>query len=150
MMATAPGQGCSPKKKKWGTPETRLTQRFFNNLGLHTCCTKIILHCVSVSNQLQQWTNFCTNFSPKKWGSGGRFPPVEKSGGTPSPRVLAPLHPWRPVDTRTRAVGGDGVLEDVEVIEGVGGGRCGPLNGRCWCCVTCGYVHTVYTVCCCQ
>jgi len=21
-----------------------------------------------VSNQLQQWTNFCTNFSPKKWG----------------------------------------------------------------------------------
>ena len=28
-------QGCSPKKK-WGTPETRLRQRFLNNLGLHT------------------------------------------------------------------------------------------------------------------
>jgi len=23
-------------KKKWGTPETRLRQRFLNNLGLHT------------------------------------------------------------------------------------------------------------------
>ena len=22
-------QGCSPEKKKWGTPETRLRQRFF-------------------------------------------------------------------------------------------------------------------------
>ena len=43
------GQGCSPKKK-CGTPETRLRQRFLNNLGLHTCCTEIILHCVSVSN----------------------------------------------------------------------------------------------------
>ena len=31
-------------------------------------CTEIILHCVSVRNQLQQWTNLCTNFSPKKWG----------------------------------------------------------------------------------
>jgi len=30
---------------------------------------------------LQQWTDFCTNFSPKKWGSGGCVPPVEKSGG---------------------------------------------------------------------
>jgi len=64
-------------KKKWGTPETRLTLRFLNNLGLHARCTEIILHCVSVSNQLQQWTNFCTNFSPKKWTR----PPVEKSGG---------------------------------------------------------------------
>ena len=73
-------QGCSPKKK-WGTPETRLRQRFLNNSGLRTCCTEIILHCVSVSNQLQQWTNFCTNFSPKSGGSGGRVPPVEKVGG---------------------------------------------------------------------
>jgi len=45
------------------------------------CCTEIILHCVSVSNQLQQWTNFCTNFGPKKWGEWGTPPPVEKSGG---------------------------------------------------------------------
>ena len=52
---------------------------------MHTCCTEIILHCVSVSNQLQQLTDFCTNFSPKSGGSGGRVPPVEKSGGTPSP-----------------------------------------------------------------
>ena len=28
-------QGCSPKKK-WGTPETRLRERFLNNLDLHT------------------------------------------------------------------------------------------------------------------
>jgi len=81
-------------KKKWGTPETRLRQRLLNSLGLHTCCTENILHCVSVSNQLQQWTNFCTNFSPQKWGSGGRVPPVEKTEGTPSP--ASPLHytPW--------------------------------------------------------
>ena len=75
---------CSPKKKR-GTPETRLRQIFLNNVGLHTCCTEIILHCVSVSNQLQQWTNFCTNFSPKSGGSGGRVPPVEKSGGRSPP-----------------------------------------------------------------
>ena len=79
-------------KKKWGTPETRLRQRFLNSLGLQTCCTEIILHCVSVSNQFQQWTNFCTNFSPKSGGEWGTRPPVEKVG-TPSPRVPAPLHP---------------------------------------------------------
>ena len=75
-------QGYSPLKSR-EAPETRLRQTFFNNLGLHTCCTEMILHCVSVSNQLQQWTNFCTNFSPKKWG-------------TPSPLVPRPttsLHP---------------------------------------------------------
>jgi len=45
------------------------------------------LTCVSVSNQLQQWTNFCTNFSPKKWGGSGNS--SKKSGGTrtPFPRV---------------------------------------------------------------
>ena len=64
-------QGCSPKKK-WG------------NLQLHRifCCTEIILHCVSVSNQLQQWTNFCTNFSPKKRGRDNKrllCRPVEAS-----------------------------------------------------------------------
>ena len=69
-------------KKKWGTPETRLRQRFLNNLGLHTCCTEIILHCVSVSNQLQQWTNFCTNFNPKKWGTR---PPCRPCPITPLP-----------------------------------------------------------------
>jgi len=41
---------------------------------------------------LQQWTNFCTNFSPKKWGSGGRVPPVEKVEDA-VPRVPAPQHP---------------------------------------------------------
>jgi len=44
------------------------------------CCTEIISHCVSVSNQLQQWTNFCTIFSPK---SG-------RGVGDASPRVPAP------------------------------------------------------------
>jgi len=29
-------QGCSPNKRSGGTPETRLRQRFLNNLGLHT------------------------------------------------------------------------------------------------------------------
>jgi len=77
-------------KKKWGTPETRLRQRFLNNLGLHTCCAEIILHCVSVSNQLQQWTNFCTNFSPKMGQWGTRTPCRKKWGRTPYPRVPAP------------------------------------------------------------
>jgi len=76
-------------KKKWGTPETRLRQRFLNSLGLHTCCTEIILHCVSVSNQLQQWTNFCTNFSPKKWGTR---PPVEKKWGDAAPSPASSPH----------------------------------------------------------
>ena len=42
-----------------------------------SCCTEIILHCISVSNQLQHWTNVCTNFSPKirEWG---RRPPLSK------------------------------------------------------------------------
>jgi len=43
---------------------------------------------------LQQWTNFCTNFSPKSGGSGGRAP-RRKSGGTPfpasPPHYLVPL-----------------------------------------------------------
>jgi len=77
-------QGCSP--------ETRLRQRFLNNLRLHPCCTDIILHGVSVSNQLQQWTNFCTNFSPKKWGSGRRVPLSKKVGrGAPSPPHYTPV-----------------------------------------------------------
>jgi len=80
-------------KKKWGTHETRLRQRSLNNLSLHTFCTEIILHCVSVSNQLQQWTNFCTNFSPKKLGEWGTRPPCRKKWETPSPCVPAPLHP---------------------------------------------------------
>jgi len=76
-------------------PETRLRQRFLNNLGLHTCCTEIILHCVSVSNQLQQWTNFCTNFSPEKWGSGGRVPLLKKVGGCCPPASLPHYTPCR-------------------------------------------------------
>jgi len=89
-------------KKKWGTPETRLRQRFLNNLRLHTCCTEIILHCVSVSNQLLQWTNFCTNFSPKKWWEWGTRPPCRKKWGTPFRRVQAPLHPCCRLGLRDR------------------------------------------------
>ena len=63
-------------KKKWGTPKTTLRQKF--------------LHCVSVSNQLQQWTNFCTNFSPKSGGMADASP-LSKKVGTPSP---PPLHRW--------------------------------------------------------
>ena len=54
-----------------------------------------MLHCVSVSNQLQQWTNFCTNFSPKNWGrEWGTRPPVEKVEGRRPPRLrpTTPLH----------------------------------------------------------
>ena len=68
-----------------GTPETRLRQRFLNNLGLHACCTEIILHCASVSNQLQQWTNFGTNFSPKKVGEWGTRLPCRKKWGDAVP-----------------------------------------------------------------
>jgi len=39
-------QGCSPKKEV----KQDLDKDFLNNLGLHTCCTEITLHCVSVSN----------------------------------------------------------------------------------------------------
>jgi len=48
---------------------------------------------VSVSNQLQQWSKFCTNFSPKKWRGSGDASPVEKSGGhrPPRPRPTTPL-----------------------------------------------------------
>jgi len=47
-------------KRSGGRLKQDLDRDFLNNLGLHTCCTEIILHCVSVSNQLQQWTNnFC-------------------------------------------------------------------------------------------
>jgi len=87
-------QGCSPEKKKWGGRlKQDLDKDFLNNLGLHTCCTETVLHCVSVSNQLQQWTNFCTNFSPKKWRKWGCVPPVEKSGGyrPPESRPTTPL-----------------------------------------------------------
>ena len=62
------------------------------------CCTEIILHCVSVSNQLQQWTNFCTNFSPKS-GEVGDASPVDKSGGR-RPPAFPPhytLHRFRDV-----------------------------------------------------
>ena len=38
---------------------------------------------------MQQWTNFCTNFSPKS-GGGGRVPPVEKSGGGRRPPASPP------------------------------------------------------------
>ena len=80
-------------------PETRLRQRFLNNLGLHTCCTEIILHCVSVSNQLQQWTNFCTNFSPEKWGEWGTRPPVEKKCVDAVPPRPCPTTPLVVSDT---------------------------------------------------
>jgi len=53
--------------------------------------TEIILHCVSVSNQLQQWTNFCMNFNPKSGGVGDASP-CRKKWKTPSPGVPAPLH----------------------------------------------------------
>ena len=82
----------------------RLKQDLDKNLQLHRifCYTEIILHCVSVSNQLQQWTNFCANFSPNKWPEWGTRPPVEKSGaGTPSPRVSAPLYPCKLHDAFT-------------------------------------------------
>jgi len=89
-MATAPGQGCSPKKEVGGRLKQDLHKDFFNNLGLHTCCTKIILHGVSVSNQSQQWTNFCTNFSPKKSGSVGDASPLSKKVGGRRPHASPP------------------------------------------------------------
>ena len=41
-------------------------------IDINSANSEIILHCVSVgiSSQLQQWTNFCTNFSPKSGGVG--------------------------------------------------------------------------------
>ena len=94
-IPTSEGRRGVVLKKKWGTPETRLTLRFLNNLGLHTRCTEIILHCVSVSNQLQQWTNFCTNFSPKKWGSGDASP-LSKKVGDAVPACPCPTTPASP------------------------------------------------------
>jgi len=60
---------------------------------------EIILHCVSVSNQLQQCTNFCTNFSPKRWGEWGTRPPPcrkkweDAASLPPHPRPTTPLGP---------------------------------------------------------
>jgi len=68
-------QGRSPKKKWEGRLKQDLDKDFLNNLGLHACCTEIILHCVSVSNQLQQWTNFCTKFSLKSGAAVPCVPP---------------------------------------------------------------------------
>ena len=75
-------------KKKWGTPETRLRRRFLNVLGLRTCCTEIILHCVSVSNQLQQWTNFLHEFQSRK--SGGECGTRRQKWGNAVPPASAP------------------------------------------------------------
>ena len=94
-------QGCSPKKEVGGCLKQDLDKDFFKQFrptytysytSEKFCCTEIILHCVSVSKQLQQWTNFCMNFSPKKWGKWGSRPPLSKKaeGRRPS----APLHPW--------------------------------------------------------
>jgi len=41
---------------------------------------------------LQQWTNVCTNFSPKSGGVGDASP-LSKKVGDAVPRVPAPLHP---------------------------------------------------------
>jgi len=95
-------QGCSPKKEVGGRLKQDVDKDFFNNLGRHTCCTEIILHCVSVSNQLQQWTNFCTNFSPKKWREWGTRPPCRQKVGDavlPRPRpttLLLYIHVYSP------------------------------------------------------
>jgi len=101
-------QGCSPEKRSGGTPETRLRQRFLNNIqaSIHAhsytsekfCCTEIILHCVSVglSNQLQlQWTNFRTNFNPKSEGVEDAPPPCRKKVGRRCP--LARPRPTTPL-----------------------------------------------------
>jgi len=86
-----PGKGVVVLKKKWG----RLKQDLdISYIEYYVCCTEIILHYVSVSNQLQQWTNFCTNFSPEV-GEWGTRPPVEKVGDAvpPRPRPTTPLNP---------------------------------------------------------
>jgi len=96
-----PGQtdSCAPRNQRCRSGGGRLKQDldtdFLNNLGLHTCCTEIILHCVSVSNQLRQWTNFCTNFSSKSWREWGTRSPVEKSGGRRLPRPRPHYTPAR-------------------------------------------------------
>jgi len=53
---------------------------------------------VSVSNQLQQWTNVCTNFSPKKWGGVGDATPLSKKSGGRRPCASPPHYTavvWR-------------------------------------------------------
>jgi len=81
-------------KEVGGRLKQDLDKDFLNNLGLHTCCTEIILHCVSVSNQLQQWTDVCTNFSQKS-GVVGDASPLSKKVGTlsfASPPHYTPVH----------------------------------------------------------
>ena len=81
-----PGKGVVVLKKKWG----RLKQDLdISYIEYYVCSTEIILHYVSVSNQLQQWTNFCTNFSPEVGGMGDASP-CRKSGGRRPP--ASPLH----------------------------------------------------------
>jgi len=56
--------------------------------------------CVSVSIQLQQWTDFCTNISPK---SGGRVPHVDKSWGRRPPASLLHYTPGQYFNARYTA-----------------------------------------------
>jgi len=96
--------GCSPKKElgvrlKQDLDKDLLTIYAYIHVHSYTskkfCCTEIILHFVSVSKQLLQWTNFCTNFSPKSGGEEwGTCPPLSKKVGDAVPPRLRPTTPW--------------------------------------------------------
>ena len=64
-------------------------RQYVFGLSVHLCgdgqiCNAATRVWVSVSNRLQQWTNFCTNFSPKKWGKWGTRLPCRKKWGQSS------------------------------------------------------------------
>jgi len=100
-------------KRSGGTPETRL----LNNFGLYTRCAEIVLHGVSVSNQLQQWTNFCARISVQKSGGvgdaslqskkvGDAVPPPPRTRPTTPPVYVPSREAWwrndRASDLRSR------------------------------------------------
>ena len=56
---------------------------------------------------MQQWTNFCTNFSPKKRGEWGTCPPCRKKWGDavpPRPRPTTPLDRRRAIASTALAI----------------------------------------------
>jgi len=60
-------QGCSPKKEvgdAWNKTHTKILKQFRPTYMLYW--NYLTLRFSRLSNQLQQWTNVCTNFSPKK------------------------------------------------------------------------------------
>ena len=75
-------------KKKWGTPETRLRQRFTVTQNINSAVLKISY--TAFQSSFNSGLTFARISVQKKWGSGGRVPLSKKVGDVVSPRP----RPW--------------------------------------------------------